>query len=176
MVRQTNTASQDIRQICVEKFQEWWDVDELKDTLRFMTSQSVFDLLKNGKKDSENFLDNKQNVAELLFDSVGPRFLHKVLTEDNQEHKGRTKQFWVKIFETTIKKKFVCEKTVFDIFKKFGGMDITNLSEIENTILDILGGIRSTCTYVGANQLKHLSKRTTFIRVTQQLNEVYGKE
>ena len=103
MVRQTNTASQDIRQICVEKFQEWWDVDELKDTLRFMTSQSVFDLLKNGKKDSENFLDDKQNVAELLFDSVGPRFLHKVLTEDNQERKGRTKQFWVKIFETTIK-------------------------------------------------------------------------
>tara|TARA_Y100000768_G_scaffold205069_1_gene154497 strand:+ start:4930 stop:5991 length:1062 start_codon:yes stop_codon:yes gene_type:complete len=46
---------------------------------------------------------------------------------------------------------------------------------VENTILDILGGIRSTCTYVGANQLKHLSKRTTFIRVTQQLNEVYGK-
>ena len=45
---------------------------------------------------------------------------------------------------------------------------------VENTILDILGGIRSTCTYVGANQLKHLSKRTTFVRVTQQLNEVYG--
>ena len=45
---------------------------------------------------------------------------------------------------------------------------------VENTILDILGGIRSTCTYVGANKLKHLSKRTTFIRVTQQLNEVYG--
>ena len=45
---------------------------------------------------------------------------------------------------------------------------------VENTILDILGGIRSTCTYVGANQLKHLSKRTTFVRVTQQLNIVYG--
>ena len=109
MVRQTNTASQDIRQICVEKFQEWWDIDELKDTLRFMTSQSVFDLLKNGKKDSENFLDNKQNVAELLFDSIGPRFLHTVLTEDKQEHVNRTKQFWVKIFETTIKKKIVKE-------------------------------------------------------------------
>ena len=40
---------------------------------------------------------------------------------------------------------------------------------------DILGGIRSTCTYVGANSLKELSKRTTFIRVSQQSNEVYGK-
>lgn len=38
------------------------------------------------------------------------------------------------------------------------------------TINDMLGGIRSACTYVGASCLKDLSKRTTFIRVTQQLN------
>lgn len=44
---------------------------------------------------------------------------------------------------------------------------------VKNTVLDILGGIRSTCTYVGAHRLKELSKRTTFIRVTQQLNEVF---
>ena len=46
---------------------------------------------------------------------------------------------------------------------------------VDYTVYDILGGLRSTCTYVGADKLKHLSKRTTFIRVTQQLNEVYGK-
>ena len=46
---------------------------------------------------------------------------------------------------------------------------------VENTLQDILGGVRSACTYVGARQLKELSKRTTFIRVTQQLNEVFGK-
>jgi GMP reductase len=45
---------------------------------------------------------------------------------------------------------------------------------VKNTILDILGGIRSTCTYVGAQRLKELSKRTTFIRVTKQLNEVFA--
>jgi GMP reductase len=44
---------------------------------------------------------------------------------------------------------------------------------VKNTILDILGGVRSTCTYVGASRLKELSKRTTFIRVTKQLNEVF---
>jgi GMP reductase len=44
---------------------------------------------------------------------------------------------------------------------------------VKNTILDILGGIRSTCTYVGAHRLKELSKRTTFIRVAKQLNEVF---
>ncbi|PNI96794.1 GMPR2 isoform 28, partial [Pan troglodytes] len=40
--------------------------------------------------------------------------------------------------------------------------------DVEHTIRDILGGIRSTCTYVGAAKLKELSRRTTFIRVTQQ--------
>lgn len=45
---------------------------------------------------------------------------------------------------------------------------------VKNTILDILGGIRSTCTYVGAHRLKELSKRTTFIRVTRQLNEIFA--
>lgn len=44
---------------------------------------------------------------------------------------------------------------------------------VKNTVLDILGGIRSTCTYVGAQRLKELSKRTTFIRVTKQLNEIF---
>merc|ERR1711862_270899 len=46
---------------------------------------------------------------------------------------------------------------------------------VANTVKDILGGVRSTCTYVGAQKLKELSKRTTFIRVTQQINEVFGK-
>jgi len=44
---------------------------------------------------------------------------------------------------------------------------------VKETVLDILGGIRSTCTYVGAPRLKELSKRTTFIRVARQLNEVF---
>lgn len=46
---------------------------------------------------------------------------------------------------------------------------------VEGTIQDILGGVRSACTYVGARRLKELTKRTTFVRVTQQLNEVFGK-
>ncbi|WP_330961182.1 GMP reductase [Photobacterium sp. 53610] len=47
---------------------------------------------------------------------------------------------------------------------------------VENTIQDIMGGVRSTCTYVGAAKLKELTKRTTFIRVREQENNVYGKE
>lgn len=46
---------------------------------------------------------------------------------------------------------------------------------VADTLQDILGGVRSACTYVGAHKLKELTKRTTFIRVTQQLNEVFGR-
>ena len=46
---------------------------------------------------------------------------------------------------------------------------------VADTLQDILGGVRSACTYVGAHKLKELTKRTTFVRVTQQLNEVFGK-
>ena len=45
---------------------------------------------------------------------------------------------------------------------------------VATTVKDILGGVRSTCTYVGASQLRELSKRTTFIRVLEQENQVFG--
>jgi len=45
---------------------------------------------------------------------------------------------------------------------------------VKDTISQILGGIRSSCTYVGAKSLKEISKRTTFIRVTAQLNEIFS--
>ena len=45
---------------------------------------------------------------------------------------------------------------------------------VAETVKDILGGVRSTCTYVGASELRELSKRTTFIRVAEQHNEVFG--
>jgi len=48
--------------------------------------------------------------------------------------------------------------------------------DVNDTVLDILGGVRSTCTYVGASQLKELSKRTTFIRVAEQENQVYNSK
>ena len=48
-------------------------------------------------------------------------------------------------------------------------------NSLEKTIRDILGGIRSSCTYVGAPSLKQLSKCTTFVRVNNQYNDVFGK-
>mgnify|MGYP001566774938 CR=1 FL=1 len=45
--------------------------------------------------------------------------------------------------------------------------------EVATTVQDILGGVRSTCTYAGAMKLKQLAKCTTFIRCTQTHNSVY---
>ena len=70
--------------------------------------------------------------------------------------------------------------------KHFGGMACYRASEgkvvevpykgsIENVIQEILGGVRSAMTYIGARELKDISKCTTFYRVNRQLNEVFGK-
>ena len=54
---------------------------------------------------------------------------------------------------------------------------ILHKGKVENTILNILGGIRSTMTYIGAEKLKHISKCAHFIRVNHQVNTIYnGKE
>ena len=69
--------------------------------------------------------------------------------------------------------------------KHFGGLQEYRSSEgrdvlvpyrgpVKNTVQDVLGGLRSTCTYAGANTLKQLSKCTTFVRCTQQFNSVYA--
>jgi GMP reductase len=68
--------------------------------------------------------------------------------------------------------------------KHFGGLKdyrssegrevlVTYRGAVANTIQSILGGIRSTCTYVGASTLKQLTKCTTFVRVNNQFNKTY---
>ena len=70
--------------------------------------------------------------------------------------------------------------------KHYGGLSNYRSSEgrsvkikyrgkIKDTILNILGGIRSSCTYVGAPSLKQLSKSTTFVRVSNQFNDTFAK-
>ena len=68
--------------------------------------------------------------------------------------------------------------------KHFGGLKDYRSSEgrevlvpyrghVETTIQDLLGGLRSTCTYAGALKLKQLSKCTTFVTVHNQFNRTY---
>ena len=42
------------------------------------------------------------------------------------------------------------------------------------TIQEILGGVRSACTYIGADQIKSMPKCATFIRVNRQLNNIFS--
>lgn len=53
-------------------------------------------------------------------------------------------------------------------------VDVPYRGPVDATVQEILGGLRSTCTYVGAQRLKELTKRTTFIRVARQLNTVFS--
>lgn len=53
-------------------------------------------------------------------------------------------------------------------------VEVPYKGDVKDTLQDILGGLRSTCTYVGAQRLKELTKRTTFIRVAEQENQVYS--
>ena len=48
--------------------------------------------------------------------------------------------------------------------------------KVKDTIQQILGGVRSACTYVGAKRIKDLPKCCTFVRVNRQLNTVFGNE
>lgn len=71
--------------------------------------------------------------------------------------------------------------------KHFGGLKNYRASEgrevlvpykgqVINTVQDLLGGVRSACTYVGAGKIKHLPKCATFIRTNKQFNDIYSKE
>jgi GMP reductase len=46
---------------------------------------------------------------------------------------------------------------------------------VESTMGEILGGLRSMMTYIGATQLKEVPKRTTFVRVTAQTNNIFDR-
>ena len=50
---------------------------------------------------------------------------------------------------------------------------VKEIGPVANVMQQILGGVRSACTYVGAARLKDLSKCTTFIRVNRQLNNIF---
>ncbi|CAH0385791.1 unnamed protein product [Bemisia tabaci] len=54
-------------------------------------------------------------------------------------------------------------------------VEVPYRGDVSDTIIDILGGLRSACTYTGAAKLKELTRRATFIRCTQQLNQVFAQ-
>jgi GMP reductase len=54
-------------------------------------------------------------------------------------------------------------------------VQIPHKGSVDGTITEILGGVRSACTYIGAKRLKDMPKCATFVQVNNQVNNVYGK-
>ena len=54
-------------------------------------------------------------------------------------------------------------------------VEVTYRGSVSETIGSIFGGLRSACTYIGASAIRYMPKCTTFVRVTQQSNEIFGR-
>ena len=46
---------------------------------------------------------------------------------------------------------------------------------VSETVEDILGGVRSACTYIGARRLKDIPKCASFVRANNVINKVYER-
>ena len=104
-----------------------------------------------------------------------------------------SKRYETNELDTSYNKKITVEKKFIQFYgmssdaanvKHFGGLKdyrasegreilIPYRGEVSNTIQEILGGIRSSCTYAGAQRLKHLMRCATFIRCYDTHNRVY---
>ena len=51
---------------------------------------------------------------------------------------------------------------------------LDNRGPVEPTIVEIIGGVRSTCTYIGARRIKDMPKCATFVRVNNVVNQIYS--
>ena len=54
-------------------------------------------------------------------------------------------------------------------------VELPHKGPVDPTVIEILGGLRSTCTYMGAKRIKDMPKCTTFVRCTQQVNQVFNQ-
>ena len=54
-------------------------------------------------------------------------------------------------------------------------IELPDRGPVNDTVEDILGGVRSACTYIGAKRLKDMPKCATFVRCTHQVNQVFNK-
>lgn len=54
-------------------------------------------------------------------------------------------------------------------------VEIPFKGSVHGTVGDILGGIRSAMTYIGAKSIEEISQNCNFIKVNSQSNEIFGK-
>jgi len=54
-------------------------------------------------------------------------------------------------------------------------VSIPHRGPVEDSLVEILGGVRSTCTYIGARRIKDMPKCTTFVRCNTPVNTVFNQ-
>ena len=52
-------------------------------------------------------------------------------------------------------------------------VELPHKGPVRDTVTEILGGVRSAATYIGAKRIKDMPKCTTFVRVNNVVNQVY---
>jgi GMP reductase len=122
-------------------------------------------------------------------DEGGGEIITKYYPTGEYRNTGRPEEYraYIPVIE---KKRFVqfygmSSKAAND--KHFGGLKEYRTSEgrevlvpyrgkVQETVQDILGGLRSTCTYCNSSNLQELQKNSIFIRVTQQFNNVFSND
>lgn len=68
------------------------------------------------------------------------------------------------------------EKTEINVAPEGKLVEIQKKDNLDKTVKNILGGLRSACTYSGARRIKDLPKCTTFIRVNRQINDFFHEK
>ena len=54
-------------------------------------------------------------------------------------------------------------------------VELPHKGPVDPTVIEILGGLRSTCTYIGAKRIKDMPKAAHFVRVNNVINRVFDK-
>ncbi|KAJ6221278.1 hypothetical protein RDWZM_007090 [Blomia tropicalis] len=159
--------------------EEWVKfASENKDVLRNVAVSSG-----SGENDFEKLNEILSQIPEIKFISFGGGADFVMLGGMLAGHDQCTGEVVVKESGRKVKQ-FYGMSSATAMVKHHGGVaeyrasegktvEVPYRGDVELTILDILGGLRSACTYTGAGKLKELPIRTTFIRVTQQTNEIF---
>lgn len=117
------------------------------------------------------FSGHKEGNQEIITKYTRKKYLDSIDDELYEQHQ------FVEFYGMSSKKAQEKHNNGLNDYRSSEGREvlIPYRGNIEDTLKNILGGIRSTCTYVGAKELKNLPKCCSFVRVNRQLSTEYEK-
>jgi GMP reductase len=101
-----------------------------------------------------------------------PAMIHTITRYEPQYKEKKFKEFW------GMSSKKAMEKHYGKMYgyRSSEGREllVPYKGPVQNTLNDILGGLRSMCTYIGAKQIKHVPKCATFYLVNRQVSNMFN--